>query len=212
MLKQNKRDWTGDSMRIIFLRHGESMGNVWEGAYNNENANFLTIRGVKQAEIAAYEVDHLCKRYGLRIDEVVSSEAIRATQTATTVMQTLGDWKRHYVQDSRLNEWGYGLGPNEFPHGLEPQDDFKAKVNQWYDENIVPNLKSDMTFLVTSHFYTMSAFFERLDLDMGIKAAPVDINSYEEGYTIPNSVPFFYDSFKLEPPVQITPGFFNKRR
>ena len=58
-------------MKAILERHGESMGNVWGGAYADDKTNFLSLRGVKQAELSAYTISELIPH---EFDVVISSE------------------------------------------------------------------------------------------------------------------------------------------
>ncbi len=199
-------------MKLILIRHGESMGNVWDNAYEDDTTNFLSLRGVKQAELAAYDIRRLCGIKDTSIDEVITTEATRARHTSTTSMQAMGDWKRHYIKDERLNEWGLSIPPEEYWENREPQDEFRAKVNEWYDETIVGISNTNLCVLVVSHYYTMSVLFERFRIDLGLLDGPIDLDSHEEGPVIPNAIPFYYDTMAGLDVDMIGPGYFSKRR
>jgi len=167
--------------KIVFIRHGESMGNVWVGAYKNEAANFLTIRGVKQVELAAIDLI----RRNIRFDHVVTSGLTRARQTATTLMQTMDDWQRHYVVEPRLNEWvkvGYVHDPSIL---VQDRKDFIQRVTDAYKEVIAP---LDGNVLVVSHFFVMEVLFELLGFGEYGKIIHQLPNDW-----IPNAVPYVYE-------------------
>lgn len=193
-------------MKIVFLRHGESMGNVWGGAYADDATNFLSLKGVKQAEIASYDIhDHMPN-----IDIVYMSELTRARQTAITVMQSMGDWRRRYEVDGRLNEWCWDAKPTEEWYKHEMSTLFWERVNNFYQECILPRWDEDINVLVTSHYYTMFALFQliRQDLSLDHKAyTMLDPNSHGD---IPNSVPFHFDTSTGELPRMLLSGYKNR--
>ena len=198
-------------MKLILIRHGESMGNIWDDAYKDENTNFLTLRGVKQSELAAYDIRRLCESHDTSVDEVITTEATRARHTATTIMQALGDWKRHYIQDERLNEWGLLIPPEDYWEKREPQDAFRLKVNDWYDETIVGISHTNLCVLIVSHYYTMSVLFERFRIELGLIEGSYDLDDHKVGPMIPNAIPFYYDTQAGVDIEMIGPGYFSKR-
>lgn len=196
-------------MKLVFLRHGESMGNVWHGAYMDDRTNFLSIRGVKQAELAAYDIEELLGR----VDEVICSEATRARQTATTVMQSMGDWQRHYIQDARLNEWGLEADASVWP-GEETEEQFHAKVTEFFEEVIVPRWNSKTNWLIVSHHFTMSVLFENIRRFRGedVNLPPLMDRLMERKESIPNAVPFYLDTFSNDDLAPIFSGYKAVRR
>lgn len=198
-------------MKLILIRHGESMGNIWDEAHRDDTTNFLTLRGVKQAELASYDIRRLCERHDTSIDEVITTEATRARHTATTIMQAMGDWKRHYIMDERLNEWGLEIPPEDYWDKRENQDLFRAKVNEWYEETIVGINNTNLCVLIVSHYYTMSVLFERFRIELGLIEGSYDLDSKDDGPTIPNAIPFFYDTQAGVDVEMIGPGYFSKR-
>jgi len=184
-------------MKIIFLRHGESMGNVWNGAYNDDTTNFLSLRGTKQAELAGYTIDE----WGHDIDRVYCSNMTRAIQTATTVMQSSKQrWQRRYLCDSRINEWCHDAPMGHNWHLHEDEQGFHDRVRSFFDDEIIPNWDSDMTLLVVSHCYTMLSLFDC------IKIYNRQCHSYtpldpEWHPTIPNAIPYMFDTDINEIPV-----------
>jgi len=139
--------------KLVLVRHGESMGNVWDGAYNDDRTNFLTLKGVKQAEIAGIDL----ARKGFEFHQVITSRLTRAMQTSTIICQTMEDWKREYIIDPRLNE-------GEHKYGDELLVDFEARVEAAFEEVIRPSLKHGNVLLVT-HYFVMNKLFEILGID-----------------------------------------------
>lgn len=190
-------------MKIVFLRHGESMGNVWKGAYKDDATNFLSLKGVKQAELAAYDIhEHMPD-----IDIVYLSELTRARQTGITVMQAMGDWKRSYEIDGRLNEWSWDGPDSSLWYTGEASEDFWDRINSFYQDRIVPYWDSDVNVLVTSHYYTMFGLFQliRQTLDMDNAAySELDPRAHAD---IPNSVPFHFNTENEELPQMLLSGY-----
>lgn len=172
--------------KIVFIRHGESMGNVWVDAYKNEAANFLTIRGVKQVELAALDLIRL----GIKFDHVVTSGLTRARQTATTLMQTMDDWQRHYVVEPRLNEWAK-IGHVHDPYLIQTQTqkEFIGRVHEAFNEVLAPLYNKGETLLVVSHFYVMEVLFDLLGFG-GYNTSKI-VNQLPHDW-IPNAVPYIY--------------------
>lgn len=177
-------------MNIIFLRHGESMGNAWSKAYRDDRTNFLTLRGVKQAELASYDIS---EELG-HIHVVYASELTRARHTAITVMQSLGDWEREYTIDSDLNEWAWSSPDTVDWRVSEPNRVFWDRVNSFYTSNIVPLWESDVNYLVVSHYYTMYAMFELIKRTNSLPNTAYQEMIKEDSTDIPNSVPFVFNS------------------
>ena len=73
------------SSTIIFLRHGESIGNA-ENRHQGQADFPLTDLGVKQAEILAED----WKTRGWEFDQVISSPQTRARETAEILARVLG--------------------------------------------------------------------------------------------------------------------------
>lgn len=200
-------------MRGVFLRHGESIGNVWGGAYRDDMTNFLSLRGIKQAELSAYTIKELLGN-GDSFDAVITSELTRSRQTAVISMQTLGDWKRSYTLDDRLNEWCSNTpdvpGIPWYDH--EPSEDFWSRINDFYMHVLVPMNDLPINVFVVSHYYVMQALFELIRKDLGLEnTVGEDIDPNNEG-DIPNAIPFFYDTELKLPPQIILPGHNDRSR
>jgi len=179
------------------------MGNVWGGAYANDRTNFLSLRGVKQAELSAYTIAELIPH---QFDVVISSDLTRACQTATTIMQTMGDWKRSYTIDPRLNEWCFMSPGSEKWFEAEPERLFMDRVVSFYDEVWKPLEALPVSVLVVSHFYTMDLLIQLIQRDLGLLDEIPSPDPYVHA-GIPNAIPFYYDSTTGRPPEIVLPGY-----
>lgn len=190
-------------MRIIFVRHGESMANVWHGAYDmSDSFNFLSLRGFKQAELAGLEIKEWLN--GGHINHVISSEATRAKQTATVIMQAIGDdhWKRDYSSDDRLNEWCFGAPDQENWWEWESREHFVDKIDVFYNEVLRPALEanSNDTYLIVSHYYTMSYLTQKIKNPDGM-SLDEKISYVNKDYSrkINNAQPYYFFGDMAEP-------------
>lgn len=188
-------------MAIFFLRHGQSMGNAWYGAYENDATNFLTVRGVKQAELAAYTIQDVLG--DKKIDRVISSDMTRARQTAVTVMQTLGDWKRDYETSETLNEWCWNGRGKEW-YKDEDIHDAKARYEQAYREFVLP-VASNENVLIVSHYYTMKSLFNIIKFDGRLDSPVTHFDPFEHA-GIPNAIPFYGAGLLDDDPIALMPG------
>ena len=173
------------------------MGNVWNGAYDDDASNFLSLRGTKQAELAGYTITDLIDP----IDTVYCSGMTRAIQTATTAMQASGqEWQREYVCDPRLNEWCHDAPMKPNWHLYENEKDFHDRVRSFYEEELLSKWYTDATALVVSHCYTMLSLFECIGQERGdsFQYAPFDPEWHP---TIPNAIPYMFDTDIHESPV-----------
>lgn len=90
---------------VIFIRHGESLGNADESYYMHADAaNILSKKGVDQALALSKKIkDHMeVDRYGIHT-QVITSHYIRAKITAGIVMSDV-NLKLPILHDVRLNE------------------------------------------------------------------------------------------------------------
>lgn len=176
--------------KLILIRHGESMGNVWSEAYENDSINFLSPLGVKQAEIAGM----LLARSKIKIDMTVSSDMTRARHTLSSILHQLDDWKRDYIIKSGLNERHMGMdGESASSHYKRVVNSLEDVFEQWKYGNL----------LIVSHFYTMMAIFKYLGFDC--TKSPISNN-------IRNAIPFICDptlsnSLKIIDPYDHTPHY-----
>lgn len=161
---------------LVMMRHGESMGNSWKPAYQNEDFNFLSPLGMAQAQTAGLRL----ARVGYQFSTVAASKLTRARETTIHVMRALGDWRRAYVVDHRLNEFaqiGHSSDPS-YPAG-ESRSDHHWRVGRVLLDTIKPALATGHV-LVVSHHYTMVSLIKHL----GFK---------DDGELIGHAEPHVYD-------------------
>jgi broad specificity phosphatase PhoE len=164
--------------KLVLIRHGQSMGNAWDGAYESDPMNFLTPMGIAQAEVAGWKL----KYTGLKFTHMVSSNLTRARQTMAIIAHIVDDWKRPFTIIEGFNE------RNENPKMDYRQLEFETlyhreTVKKTYDY-FIPNLLKDGNVMLVSHHYTMEILFKHLELPMP------EVNGAAR---IPNSVPFIVD-------------------
>lgn len=156
---------------LVMVRHGESMGNVWSGSYYDDRYNFLSLKGMKQAELAGIELE----RTGFQFDYIITSELTRSRQTAVIIMQVMNDWQRQYHPVGLFNE--YQWIPND------TLSEHAKRVAEGMSAYVEPVLSKGNVLCVTHH-YTMQAMFDYLSINRSSLLAG--------GEVCPNGVPFFY--------------------
>lgn len=168
--------------KLVLVRHGQSMGNAWEGAYADDDMNFLTPMGIAQAEVAGWKLQYT----GLKFANMVSSTLTRARQTMAIMAHVTGDWQRRFVLDRRFDERDmnpvYNAEQKKHVEYLHIQD-----VTEAYNETVLPLLDEGNVLLVTHH-YTMEVLFPILGIEMPMLL--VDGNMEPR---IPNAVPYVLD-------------------
>jgi broad specificity phosphatase PhoE len=89
-------------MKILFIRHGESMGNIHKAKTNSPDyLNGLTQKGIEQ-------IQDIAKCMDKKITAVYSSHYNRAVLSAETFVAAYGDDLKIRV-DERLREVNYGI-------------------------------------------------------------------------------------------------------
>lgn len=152
--------------KLYLIRHGESIGNVWEEAYRNDACNFLSPYGVQQAQLSGAYL----KRRGITFDRVISSNLTRARQTASVILHEMGDWQRSWEIVPEFNEL---VGTGRAPECLAA---FKKLLTEWNGEG---------NLMVVTHYHVMENFFEALDVDLS--------TLHGQGKIIYNAVPYRWD-------------------
>lgn len=196
-------------MKVVFLRHGESKANVWNKMYDDEDMNFLSLRGAKQADLASYTVADLMMPHG--IDHVYTSMSVRARQTGSIVMQGIGDWQRPYNKDERLNEWCYGCPAHLNWWEWEPEESFRIRIRSFFDDAILPLWDTEATMLIVSHYYTMVGLFDEIGSKRNPLYGYVPLDPHGE-VKIPNAIPFWFDTESGKGPEMVLPGTKAKKR
>lgn len=155
-------------MKLILIRHGESIGNQNKVIYGSTDYP-LTKKGFLQAEAVRKQLQNI------EIDKIYSSPLSRAKTIATYILE--GREKTSYVEDQRLMEMNYGIFEGltqeevllqyneeyhlfltdfesyQIPKG-ESYPEFKARVVDFCIENLQPektHIKKRNTNVIVSH-------------------------------------------------------------
>lgn len=165
---------------LVLVRHGESKGNVWPYAYENDMMNFLTLKGVKQVELAAIDI----ARSEFKFDTVISSGLTRARHTTSILLQALNDWQRHITIAPELNEWFAGGSYIGEPGQVgEERSRHVERVHDYVETTVLPKIVAGETILLVAHFYTIESILWMFGLSLGD-------GILSRTWTIPNAVPF----------------------
>lgn len=157
--------------KIYFVRHGESVGNVWEDAYKDDSCNFLSPYGVKQAELCG---EYFYRR-GIKFDRIVSSDKTRARHTTSVILQQMQDWQRAWEVDAGFNELENPLYASEMLLAFN---------------NLFANWDKQGNLLLVSHYYVQQKIMYHLDVNLE------DI--YGHGRVYLNAVPYVWDTNEPE--------------
>lgn len=164
---------------LVLVRHGESKGNVWPHAYESDLMNFLTLKGVKQVELAAIDL----ARENLQFDTVISSALTRARHTTSILLQALNDWQRKITIAPELNEWFAGGEYIGEPGQVgEARSQHIDRVHDYFETTVLPKIIDGETILLVAHFYTIEAILWLFGLNLGKGVL-------SNTWTIPNAVP-----------------------
>jgi len=159
--------------KIVFARHGETIGNV-NSNFGDHETSFLTLKGMKQAELGSISLI----REPFQIEHYYTSKMTRAMQTCSIFMQMMGEYD--YTKMNRQECL------NERHH--QTHEEKIEEVNM-----ILPTiLDHTEPVLVVTHYFTMQAIFDSIPLNQ-------DRNRMWNGLkTVPHAKPFVYDTVTLE--------------
>lgn len=154
--------------KLYMVRHGESMGNAWPEAYRDDNKNFLSPYGVKQAELTgAY-----FKRMNIDFELVASSDLTRARHTCTMILHEIG-WQRKWFNTPELNE-------------VNNKSD-EPRVRKIFRELRAAFAQLEGNMLIVSHYHTMQVLFDELT------GADRSLVASHEGRHVGNAAVFTWD-------------------
>ncbi len=124
---------------VIFVRHGESVGNATNTLSSDVKSSSLTETGIAQAQRAADKLSHLP-----RMDRLFASPVQRAWQTGEIIskqvaLEEVRDdllWERglgelnnkHFESAREVNEAILGEIRSGYAHGLESWDALKSRM------------------------------------------------------------------------------------
>jgi 2,3-bisphosphoglycerate-dependent phosphoglycerate mutase len=185
---------------LILLRHGQSQWNL-ENRFTGWVDVPLSAKGEAEARTAGE------KLRGRRIDEVLTSTLVRATETARLALETAGLGPIPTERDAALNERMYGdlQGMNKAeaverfgaeqvkrwrrsydvkPPNGESLADTAARVLPYWERRILPALRAGRNVLVAAHGNSLRALVMHLD---GLTTAQV------LELEIPTGIPLLYE-------------------
>ena len=135
-------------MRIIFIRHGQTTGDV-EDRYGGDYDDHLTPEGFKQVEQLAEELKDK------KIDTIITSPMMRACETAGVLMEKYSIGVGPEQRFKERNQYGILTGiikseaKQEYPElveklkdrlntieGAESYEDFRDRVTEAFDRII----------------------------------------------------------------------------
>ncbi len=187
--------------RLILIRHGQSQWNL-ENRFTGFHDSPLTAAGEAEAIAAGVRL----AAAGIIPTDVFTSTLERAWRTTELALQSAKltlQMTKH--DDLRERDYGELMGLNKAetiakygdaqvhiwrrsydipPPGGESLKDVVARVQPYYEKNIVPLLDADKTVLIVSHTNTQRALL----LILGIHT-PENINAAE----IPHGIPMVVD-------------------
>lgn len=164
--------------KIFFVRHGESVTNLYPNQGIREKFSFLTARGVNQAQLCG----SLLKEHGyINFDYVLTSDLLRAKQTASIILEQID---KLYFMPQELevwNEWKRYKGEtlNDLDERVHKGLDFYfPKLTEIKDEH-------KPISLIVTHYHVMQSFFRWFKIDTE--------RFWCGGRHIPNCGTFVYD-------------------
>ena len=187
--------------QLVLVRHGESVWNK-ENRFTGWVDVDLTEFGREQARQAG----EVIKRSGIHFDQGFSSVLKRANETLDIILEVIGQTNLPIAYDQALNERHYGdlqglnkaetavkFGDEQVfiwrrsydvaPPNGESLKDTAARTLPYYDQNIVPVLKSGKNVIIGAHGNSLRSIVMRLD-----KLSPEQITKLE----IPTGGAIFY--------------------
>ncbi|MEM7619368.1 MAG: 2,3-bisphosphoglycerate-dependent phosphoglycerate mutase [Pseudomonadota bacterium] len=183
---------------LVLVRHGQSEWNL-KNLFTGWKDPDLTEQGISEAKHAG----QLLKQEDLTFDIAFTSVLMRAQKTLTLILNALNQQDLETVKNQALNERDYGdlTGLNKDdarekwgeeqvhewrrsfdipPPGGESLKNTLERVLPYYEESIVPHIKSGKNVIIAAHGNSLRALIMQLE---GL--SPEDILKRELGTGIP---------------------------
>ncbi|KAM0428549.1 hypothetical protein ACHAPT_006909 [Fusarium lateritium] len=150
-------------MRLLLIRHGETVDNV-AGVYAGSRDSALTTHGALQAaRLAAHLAEYI------DVDHMFSSDLQRAVHTAQAILEAqkrAKDLKLVEVPELREKDFGSGEGMKfglAFEHeGAETPEAMRERSDRFLDEHLVTLLHGDTTVAIVAHGIILGVLFKAL--------------------------------------------------
>ena len=165
---------------LLFIRHAESQGNVNKHLIGGQsNHLLLTERGEEQAK----RLGQRLKSEGITFDNVYSSVAVRAKETARIACEINGFSPERIAYSEKLVELSQGEwegkvrkdihtpelldtirnSPDFIPPGGESQKDVETRMYQWIEESLLQQVDSSPKLIgIFSHGMAIKCLLRRL--------------------------------------------------
>lgn len=167
--------------QLVLLRHGESQWNL-----ENRFTGWVDVPLSPKGETEAREAGERLKAIGIRFDMAFTSVLERAIHTLEITLDVLGQRNLSVEKDQALNERHYGdlqglnkaetakkFGDEQVhiwrrsydvsPPGGESLKDTAARTLPYFEEKILPVVKSGKTVLVAAHGNSLRSIIMHLD-------------------------------------------------
>ncbi len=182
--------------KLVLLRHGQTADNI-ERILTGQNDVPLTKAGEEQARVAGELIRDI------PFDKVYSSPLSRSFNTASLALKMAGQElpieKHKGILEGSTGEFsGRSMDDPEVlkfvrvydtaPVGGESDKQLVARVQKFFDDEVLPRLKRGENVLVVSHSGTTRAF----DIPLGINPPPADGTPWVRR-TIPNATPLVHE-------------------
>lgn len=165
--------------KLILLRHGQSQWNL-ENRFTGWTDVPLSEQGRKDAEASGRAMK------GMHFDEAFVSDLVRAQDTLSIVLKTMGHPEISITKDKALNERHYGdlqglnkaetvekFGEEQVklwrrsysvkPPAGESLEDCYARVIPYLEEKILPEVYAGKTVIVAAHGNSLKPIFKYFD-------------------------------------------------
>ncbi len=199
--------------KLILLRHGQSTWNL-ENRFTGWVDVDLTPQGMEEAQQAGEKI----KLAGIHLDQAFTSVLKRAIETLEICLRAAGQEGLPVEYDQALNERHYGdlqglnkqetadkFGEEQVklwrrsyatrPPNGESLEDTGARTMPYFEEKIIPALKSGKNVVVSAHGNSLRAIV--MKLDSLTEEQVIALN-------IPNGVPIIYDFSEQGEPIAKT--------
>lgn len=199
--------------KLILLRHGQSTWNL-ENRFTGWVDVDLTPQGMEEAQQAGEKI----KLAGIHLDQAFTSVLKRAIETLEICLRAAGQEGLPVEYDQALNERHYGdlqglnkqetadkFGEDQVklwrrsyatrPPNGESLEDTGARTLPYFEEKIIPALKSGKNVVVSAHGNSLRAIVMRLDSLTEEQVIALNI---------PNGVPIIYDFNEQGEPIAKT--------
>jgi 2,3-bisphosphoglycerate-dependent phosphoglycerate mutase len=166
---------------LVLVRHGQSQWNL-----ENRFTGWVDVPLTEAGRTEARRAGELLAAKGLRFSKAYTSSLARAQQTLDIILKVLGQTGIPVVRDQALNERHYGdlQGKNKAetaakygdeqvrvwrrsydvrPPGGESLADTAARTLPYFDSQIVPDLRSGQTIIVSAHGNSLRSIVMSLD-------------------------------------------------